>query len=100
MRVIKGRKRKNSFLLKIVLLIFVGYVIFTFVNQQMQINQKKVEYEQKVQEVAVQNIKNEEMSKVVNSTDKESQEYIEKIARENLDFAKEGERVFVNRSGN
>ncbi len=100
MRVIKGRKRKNSFLLKIVLLIFVGYVIFTFVNQQMQINQKKVEYEQKVQEVAVQNIKNEEMSKVVNSTDKESQEYIEKIARENLDFAKEGERVFVNISGN
>ena len=61
MRVIKGRKRKNSFLLKIVLLIFVGYVIFTFVNQQMQINQKKVEYEQKVQEVAVQNIKNEEI---------------------------------------
>ncbi len=100
MRVIKGRKRKNSFLLKIVLLIFVGYVVFTFVNQQMQINQKKVEYEQKVQEVAVQNIKNEEMSKVVNSTDKESQEYIEKIARENLDFAKEGERVFVNISGN
>ena len=100
MRVIKGRKRKNSFLLKIVLLIFVGYVIFTFVNQQMQINQKKVEYEQKVQEVAVQNIKNEEMSKVVNSTDKESQEYIEKIAQENLDFAKEGERVFVNISGN
>ena len=99
MRVIKGRKRKNSFLLKIVLLIF-GYVVFTFVNQQMQINQKKVEYEQKVQEVAVQNIKNEEMSKVVNSTDKESQEYIEKIARENLDFAKEGERVFVNISGN
>ena len=47
MRVIKGRKRKNSFLLKIVLLIF-GYVVFTFVNQQMQINQKKVEYEQKV----------------------------------------------------
>ena len=40
------------------------------------------------------------MSKVVNSTDKESQEYIEKIARENLDFAKEGERVFVNISGN
>ena len=100
MRVIKGRKRKNSFLLKIVLLIFVGYVVFTFVNQQMQINQKKVEYEQKVQEVAVQTIKNEEMSKVVNSTDKESQEYIEKIARENLDFAKEGERVFVNISGN
>lgn len=100
MRVIKGRKRKNSFLLKIVLLIFVGYVVFTFINQQMQINQKKVEYEQKVQEVAVQNIKNEEMSKVVNSTDKESQEYIEKIARENLDFAKEGERVFVNISGN
>lgn len=100
MRVIKGRKRKNSFLLKIVLLIFVGYVVFTFVNQQMQINQKKVEYEQKVQEVAVQNIKNEEMSKVVNSTDQESQEYIEKIARENLDFAKEGERVFVNISGN
>ena len=47
-----------------------------------------------------ENIKNEEMSKVVNSTDKESQEYIEKIARENLDFAKEGERVFVNISGN
>ena len=81
-------------------MVFIGYVIFTFINQQIQINQKKAEYEQKIQEVAVQNVKNEEMSSVVNSTEEESQEYIEKIARENLDFAKEGERVFVNISGN
>mgnify|MGYP004611741625 FL=1 len=100
MRVIKKRKKKRTIILKLTLLVFIGYVIFTFINQQIQINQKKAEYEQKIQEVAVQNVKNEEMSSVVNSTEEESQEYIEKIARENLDFAKEGERVFVNISGN
>lgn len=100
MRVIKRRKKKGIVIFKLALLVFVGYVIFTFINQQIQISQKKSEYEQKVQEVAVQNIKNEEMSSVVNSTEEEGQEYIERIARENLDFAKEGERVFVNISGN
>ena len=100
MRVIKKRRKKASVIAKIAVLGLSIYVFFTFMNQQMQINKKKAEYDQINKEITVQKIKNEELSKVLNSDAKESQEYIERIARKNLDFAKEGERVFVNISGN
>lgn len=100
MRVIKKRRKKARVIAKIAVLGLSVYVFFTFVNQQIQINKKKAEYDQINKEIVVQEIKNEELSKVLNSDAKESQEYIERIARKNLDFAKEGERVFVNISGN
>lgn len=100
MRVIKKRRKKASVIAKIAVLGLSIYVFFTFINQQIQINKKKAEYDQINKEIVVQEIKNEELSKVLNSDAKESQEYIERIARKNLDFAKEGERVFVNISGN
>lgn len=100
MRVIKKRRKKASVIAKIAVLGLSVYVFFTFINQQIQINKKKAEYDQINKEIVVQEIKNEELSKVLNSDAKESQEYIERIARKNLDFAKEGERVFVNISGN
>ena len=100
MRVIKKRRKKASVIAKIAVLGLSIYVFFTFINQQIQINKKKAEYDQINKEIVVQEIKNEELSKVLNSDAKESQEYIERIARKNLDFAKDGERVFVNISGN
>lgn len=100
MRVIKKRRKKASVIAKIAVLGLSVYVFFTFINQQIQINKKKAEYDQINKEIVVQEIKNEELSKVLNSDAKESQEYIERMARKNLDFAKEGERVFVNISGN
>lgn len=100
MVVIKKRRKKAGTMAKAAVLGLSVYVLFTFVNQQIQINKKKTEYENINKEIVMQKIKNEELNKVLSSAEKESQEYVEKIARKNLDFAKEGEKVFVNISGN
>ena len=44
-------------------------------------------------------IKNEDMKHALNADEEETKEYIERVAREDLDYAKPGERVFVNIAG-
>ena len=100
MRVIKKRKKKRYLVLKLLIAGLCTYTIFILVNQQIQINEKKAELEDLNNKVAIQNVKNEEMKRILNSDDKENLEYIGRIAREELDFVKEGERVFVNVAGN
>ena len=39
------------------------------------------------------------MNEIYNSSDEEFSKYVEEKAREELDYVKEGERVFVNISG-
>ncbi len=96
MKVIKCRKKKIKFVFKILMLCFAAYVIVTFVDQQLQINAKKTEYEQKTQALAMQKIKNEEMSNLA----AQDPERMEEMAREYLNYAKDGERVFFNIAGN
>lgn len=100
MRVIKKRKKKRFLVLKFLTVGICAYIIFVLVNQQIQINQKKSELDDLNNKVSIQNIKNEEMKRILNSDEKENLEYIERIAREDLDFVKEGEQVFVNVAGN
>ena len=48
---------------------------------------------------AVEEIKNEEMQKLYDSTGSDFSALAEQIARDDLDYIKEGERVFVNVTG-
>lgn len=100
MEVIKGHRKKKHLLFKLFIIGLCAYVVFMLVNQQIQINQKKSELEDLNNELSIQNIKNEEMKSIIDSNDEDNLEYIERIAREDLDFVKEGERVFVNVAGN
>ncbi|MBQ4129519.1 MAG: septum formation initiator family protein [Ruminococcus sp.] len=83
----------------VVILIFAVYSVVTLANLYSQIGEKKNELELINDEIAIQEIKNEEMDELYNSSDEEFSEYIEKIAREDLDYIKQGERVFVNVAG-
>ena len=51
------------------------------------------------EKITVQEIKNEEMQKLYDSTGSDFSKLAEQIARDDLDYIKEGERVFVNVSG-
>ena len=100
MRVVKSRKKGKNIFFKLAVLAFCAYVIVTLVNQQVQISQKREALDSLNQQISMQNIKNEQMKRVVESSEEENQTYIERVARESLDFAKQGERVFINIAGN
>ena len=82
-----------------VILVFAVYSVVTLVDLYSQIAVKKSELEAINGEITIQEIKNEEMNELYNSSDEEFSDYVEQIAREDLDYIKQGERVFVNVSG-
>ena len=99
MRVIKKKKVKGSFLLRLSILCLAVYVAAALINQQIQINQKKSELENLQNQIQVQEVENEELRQSIDATEKDGSEYAKKVAREELDYAKTGERVFVIISG-
>ena len=99
MKVFKRKKQRGSLLLKLAIFAFVAYIVFALVNQQVQINEKSQELADLQEQVETQKIKNEDMKHALNADEEETKEYIERVAREDLDYAKPGERVFVNIAG-
>ena len=100
MKVIKTQKKKNSFLLKIAVLAFSIYMVAALVNQQIQISEKTRQLSEMQQQLEEQDIRNEELRRSLSDSTEENEDYIERYAREELDYAKASERVFVNIAGN
>lgn len=100
MKVIKQKKQKGSILLRIAILAFAAYIVVALVNQQVQISEKRQQLTDLQQQLKVQEIKNDDIKHALKSGANANSDYIERVAREELDFAKPGERVFVNISGN
>lgn len=98
LKIEKPKRRKKS-VLKIVLsvafCIFTVYFVCQTINQQVQIGQRKDELDDINGEITIQEVKNEEIAKVNDSGDSESAKYIERLARENLDYAYKDERIFI-----
>ena len=98
-----GGRRISSRLIAVLVAVaafaFVIYSVISLIGIQAQINERRKELEELKGEITVQEIKNEEMSRIYNLSDAERSDYIERIARDELDYVKEGERVFVNVSG-
>lgn len=99
MRVIKKQKVKKSILLRFAILCLAVYVMAALINQQIQINQKRSELESLQSQIQVQEVKNEELRHTIDANEKDGSEYAERVAREELDYAKTGERVFIIISG-
>ena len=92
-------KKKSFILLYVAIFAFTVYAVITLVNQYIEISDKKQQLAELKNQISVQEIKNEDIEKVKNYTGEELDEYIEKIAREELEYIGQGERVFVNISG-
>lgn len=89
----------RNILLCTVILFFAIYSVVTLVSLYSEIAQKKGELNNLNEEISIQEIKNDEMDKLYNSSNEEFSGYIEEIAREDMDYIKPGERVFVNVTG-
>ncbi len=97
----KGSDSKRLFraVLSAILVVFAFYVVFTLVNQQVEIAEKKAQLEELNEEIVIQEVKNDEMKQVNELDDSENDAYIERMAREEFDYSKQGERVFINVAG-
>lgn len=100
MKIVKNKKKKKFKIFHFLGLILIGYTTFTLVNQQIQITQKRKKLEELSEQVKIQQIKNNQLNEIANSDFEDQKEYIERIARSDLELAKKGERVFVNVPGN
>ncbi len=85
---------KHNFTKKILLIVSVVYVAIILINQQKTINSYNSQ-----QEYYTSKIKNAEdynQSLIDEKANLNSQDYIEKIAREKLDMYAENERVYID----
>ncbi len=98
----KAKKSKN-YLLYIVLVVITLYVLYMIVDQQIKINNAKSELAKVDKVIFIQEEKNKELKKVAdavkNNDEKSYASYVERIAREDLDYVKNGEVVFINIAG-
>lgn len=99
MKVIQGTKPRKSILLRIAVFVFAVYALAALVQEQATLREKKQELVSIKQQIQIQEIKNEDLKNAVDSGQDGQRTYIEKAAREGLDYSKPGERVFVNIAG-
>lgn len=81
---------------KLFLLVIIGYVACTFINQQKELNSYNNEKQYNMKKLEEEKEYNESllaMQKNINSS-----EYIEQIARENLYMYLPNEKVYIDRS--
>lgn len=95
------KKRKFRFLLLYVAAIgFVFYAVITIINQNVRIAEQKAKLSELNQQINVIEIQSDYLEKVQNYKGKDLAEYMEKIAKEDLGYVGEGERIFINVAGN
>lgn len=87
-------KRKKSGFGLFILLIFFLYFAWQMVGQQKMLYSKSLEMQKMQTKVSEETKVNEELKKEQQTLN--SDEYIEKVAREKLGMVKKGERVFVD----
>lgn len=87
-------KRKKSRFGLFILLIFALYFAYEMVGQQKMLYSKSLEMQKIESKVKEEKKVNEDLVKEQQTMN--SDEYIEKVAREKLGMVKEGERVFVD----
>ncbi len=99
MKVIEGKKPKKSILLRIAVFAFAVYAFAALIQEQATLGEKKQELASVKRQIQIQEIENEDLKSAIGSGKNVQSDYIEKAAREGLDFSKPGERVFVNIAG-
>ena len=78
---------------------FVFYAVITIIDQSVKISEKRAELSELQQQINVVEIESNYLEKVQNFQGDELAEYMEKIAKEDLGYVSDGERIFINVAG-
>lgn len=89
--------KRSVLILRIAVICFVGYVLFTLISLQVAISQKKREIAELEKQVTDQRIVNEETKKTLDESDLD--DLIRRFA-ENQGYAYQGEKIFIDEAGN
>lgn len=100
MQEVKINKYKGSKLLKFAVIAFVLYILYLIIFQQLEVSAKKAELKELQEDKANQEMVIEEIQYTLNKLEGGQDDFVEEYARSELDYAKQGERVFVNIGGN
>ncbi|MBP3324339.1 MAG: septum formation initiator family protein [Clostridia bacterium] len=97
---VKINKYKGSLILKIALICFAIYLIFMLVVQRSEIGKKEAEKLMLQNDILQQEQVNHEIEYSIEKNALGVDEYAEEYARSELDYVKQGEKVFVDIGGN
>lgn len=95
----KKKHRLRNVLLYLAAIGFVFYAVITIINQNVKIAEKRAELSELQQHINVVEIESNYLEKVQNFKGDELAEYMEKIAKEELGYVSDGERIFINVAG-
>lgn len=100
----EGRRFFSRPVIVVIALVAVAFLIYSMISIigiRSQIRERKAELDALQEQITVQELKNEEVQKLYDSTgtDSDFSSLAEQIARDDLDYIREGERVFVNVAG-
>lgn len=101
MHEVKTEKYKGFLPLRVALFVLAGAAVVLLFSWQVRIEEKRVELATLQTAIENQNERNEEIRRTVDSLehDEGRSEYAEQRAREDLDYARPGERIFVDVGG-
>ncbi len=95
----KKARKKKYILLYLAIIGFAFYAVITIINQNVEIAKKREELTELQQQINVVEIQTQYLEKVQGYTGDDLDEYIEKIAKDELGYISEGERIFINVAG-
>ena len=101
MHEIKTERYRGFIPLRLALFVLAGAALVTHIFWQMRIMDKRAELATLQTQIEIQNARNAEIQKTVSSleNDRGLRDYAERKAREDLDYAKPDERIFVDVGG-
>ncbi len=85
-------------IIKISIIAFIIYFLFSFIKIEMQISEKKESLLSVQEDIKTIQSNNDKLSEILSSGEEFG--YIERVAREKLGFLYPDERVFINIFGN
>lgn len=97
MQIVKKTKKKKSLLLRLAFLALIVYFTVVFVNQQLTISDKRTQVRNLETQLAEQSVKNAELKSLIGEENLDA--YIEKLARETLNYVYPGETIYANIAG-
>ncbi|WP_322171094.1 FtsB family cell division protein [Acutalibacter caecimuris] len=95
---VKKEKRRGSFVIKLAMFGVTLVLLLAIVERQVQIGEKRDRLAQLQSQLDSQNQKNQELRKSLEDEDG-LQGYAERRARQELDYAKPGERIYIDMGG-
>ena len=87
----------SRLILRVGVVLVGGYLVIGMIFNQMEISAKRQQLDTVQQQLAAQQAKNDEVTRILESGNDE--EIIERVARDKLGYAKPNERVFVDVTG-